>query len=287
MGILRQTQTDLELIIVDDCSLDNSWDVIRSLAAKDCRIRTIRHDQNLGASKSRNDGLHATSGQFIGFCDADDIWERDKLEVQLNLLRDNPGFDAVYCDAAIIDESGLPTRTRFSERFPPPKVSSGFLFRDLVACNFINMQSVLIRKECLRSTGYFDEEIKWVEDWWYWIRLSRHHRFLYSPQLLARYRMHSGSTSLVQKRGYHANRFKVLRRILGQYADLPSFVQADVVFKMGVALCKLGKLEMGRRLLWGAVRLSMMDLRAFSSLCRSLRHLIIISCQDSRPLSLK
>src|ERR1017187_4327252 len=80
-GILAQTHPDLELIIVEDCSSDNSWDVIRSLTAKDSRIKVIRHERNQGVSKSRNDGLCMATGQFIAFCDADDVWEYDKLRV--------------------------------------------------------------------------------------------------------------------------------------------------------------------------------------------------------------
>jgi len=274
-GIRRQTCQDLELIIVDDCSSDTSWERIQDMARQDTRIKTIHHTCNQGASKSRNDGLHMATGQFIAFCDADDIWECDKLRIQMNLLQNNPTFDVVYCDALFIDESGSLTGMRFSERFPPPKSFSGRLFNDLVTRNFINIQSVLMRKECVQRAGYFDEGIKWVEDWWYWIRLSRDHSFLYTEEPLARYRVHSRSTNLVQKRGYCVNRFKVFRRILRSYSDLPNSAKSKVVFNMGAELCDLGKLRAGRRLLWNAVGLSMTDLQAFSSFCQALRRLML------------
>ena len=274
-GVLAQTHPDLELIIVDDGSSDGSWDVIRSLTTKDRRISGIRHVRNLGASKSRNDGLRAASGEFIGFCDADDIWEPRKLTRQVNLLEEHPDYDVTFCDTVIIDENGSPTGRRFSELFPVPKTVSGRLFRELVVRNFINLQSVLMRTECLQSVGCFDEGIKWVEDWWYWIRLSRHHRFLYSADPLARYRVHGGSTNLVRKRSSCVNRFKVYRRILQQYTDLPSSAKREVVYNMGAELCDLGKRRAGRRLLWDSLKLSMIDLRAFSTFCRALRRILL------------
>ncbi len=274
-GILSQNHPDLELIIVDDCSSDNSWELIENLAATDRRIIPIQHERNRGASKSRNDGLRRARGEFVGFCDADDVWERDKLKVQLKLLRDNPGFDLVYCDTLIIDEHGQPTGTRFSELFAPPKHPSGCLFKELVTRNFINMQSILMRRECLQSAGYFDENIKWVEDWWYWIKVSRDHRFLYSQESLAKYRVHSQSTGFTQKRGYQINRFKVFRRVLRRYVDLPSFASAKIYYKMGVNLLLLNKRQFGRRMLWQSVKTSISDIRAFSTFCRAMRHIIL------------
>lgn len=274
-GIQRQIHQNLELIIIDDCSSDNSWDVIQGLAKKDERIKTIRHELNQGASKSRNDGLRRAKGDFIGFCDADDIWESRKLSRQINLLEENPDYDVVYCDTIIIDENGSPTGQRFSELFPVPKATSGWLFRELIVRNFINLQSVLMRKECVHSVGYFDEDIKWVEDWWYWVRLSRHHRFLYSREPLAKYRVHGRSTNLVQKRGCCANRFKVYHRILQQYTDLPPSAKSEVVYNMGAELCDLGKRRTGRRLLWDTVRLSMVDVRAFRTFCRAIRRIML------------
>jgi glycosyltransferase involved in cell wall biosynthesis len=273
-GILAQTHNDLELIIVDDCSSDNSWETIKGVAQKDSRVKIIRHDFNQGASKSRNDGLRAANGQFIGFCDADDVWETWKLIRQMKLLEENPDYDVVYGDAIIIDVSGSPTGQRFSELFPVPKATSGWLFRELVVRNFINMQGVLMRKECVQSAGYFDEEIKWVEDWWYWVRLSRHHRFLYSKEPLAKYRVHGRSTNRVQKRSCCVNRFKVYHRILQQYTDLPVSAKREVIYNMGAELCDLGKRRAGRRLLWDTIKLSMIDLRAFSTFCRALRRIV-------------
>jgi len=197
-SILKQSFADLELVVVDDCSRDASWDVIKELSSCDSRVVPIKHKFNQGASSARNSGLRLAKGEFIGFCDADDIWEEDKLRCQKKALESNPRYGVTYCDASIVDENGKSTGNNFSSQFPPPNNASGNLFGYLITRNFVNMPSVLMRSQCVNDSGYFDQHIKWVEDWWYWIKLSRSHRFLYEPEPLVRYRIHSQSTGVVQ-----------------------------------------------------------------------------------------
>jgi len=274
-GVLNQSEQDIELIIVDDCSTDNSWYLIEGLANKDARVRPIKHPKNLGASKSRNDGLRAASGKFIGFCDADDVWESDKLRVQIELLETSSGYGATYCDSIIIDGAGAQTGARYSELFPPPKKASGMLFNELLGRNFINMQSVLMRRECLQDVGYFDEKIKWVEDWWYWIRVSRNHSFVYLPQVLGKYRVHSNSTNVMQRYGYSVNRFKVFHRILDEFDDLTEIVKAKIICHIGVELHSIGKHRFGHRFLWSCAQVAFKSRGASVQLGKSLFHLMV------------
>ena len=274
-SVLRQTYSDLELVIVDDCSTDDSWAVINSLASGDGRIQAIRQEQNQGLSKARNAALRRARGEFIAFCDSDDVWECDKIRIQMDLLDRNPNHDVAYCDTIIINENGLPTGKRFSQLYPPPKQPSGWLFPDLIKGNFINIQSVLLRANRAQPVERFDEQIEWIQDWWYWVRLSRKHRFLYSQEPLARYRIHSGSTNVVHHRSYCVNRFRVFRRMLREYTDLPPTAKADIVYQMGVNLCEIGKYRVGRRLLWDAVGRGSTGMRAFGTSLRALRRMVL------------
>ncbi len=255
-AIQQQTHLDIELLVVDDASSDHSLEIVHSLARDDSRIRSIKHSQNQGASKSRNDGLRAASGSFIAFCDADDVWERDKLAFQLNLLQSNPEFDVAYSDSALVDENGLSTGGRFSDLFPPPQSVSGYLFRELILRNFINIQSVLMRRQCFERVGTFDEHIKWVEDWWYWVRLSQHHRFLYSQEPLARYRLHSGAPISFKGVAIALIDLRSLGEYFGLVPDLSSLLRAAILYRMGIDLCKIGRARAGRRLFWKAMRLA-------------------------------
>jgi glycosyltransferase involved in cell wall biosynthesis len=286
-AILDQTAGDLELIVVDDWSQDNSWEAIQGIAKTDSRVRAIRHECNQGASSSRNDGLRAASAMFIAFCDADDIWEPGKLEFQTALLRNNPEFDVTYSDSVIIGESGVPTGRRFSDLFPLPKHPSGWLFQKLATRNFINMQTVLMRRECIQHAGYFDLGIKWVEDWWFWLCLSADHRFLYSPEPLARYRVHSASTNLVQQRSYAINRFRVFRRMLQRYAQMSASLKADVFRNMGGELLDIGKRRAGRRLLWQGIRWSWADPLGFPIGLRAFLRLLWSGLPSMRARELR
>jgi len=238
-SILLQSFVDFELIIVDDGSTDDSALIIKRLAATDPRIVLVMHDRNYGASCSRNDGLRIAKGEFVGFCDADDLWVPSKLEHQVASLLNNESFDIAYCDSDIIDASGRPVGQLFSQRFPLPRVPSGYLFRELCGTNFINMQTVLIRRHALAENVYFDTNIRWVEDWWQWIRLSRKHLFLFDPTPLAQYRVHEQSSNVTQRRGIQLNRWKVSKRNLRTHPDMQGRIKALIWYQMGLGLSLL------------------------------------------------
>ena len=103
------------------------------------------------------------------------------------------------------------------------------------------MTTVLARREALGTRLLFDESIKWVEDWWQWIRLSRHHRFVYEPAALASYRVHPASTGLTQKPGICRNRWKVCKRNLRFHVESVGPLQALMLYQMGLELCLMGK----------------------------------------------
>ncbi|RYD80203.1 MAG: glycosyltransferase [Verrucomicrobiaceae bacterium] len=246
-AVLNQTEEAIELIVVDDHSSDDSNERLKALACEDPRMIVVRHERNRGASSSRNDGLRLARGEFVAFCDADDVWEPEKVAAQLALLTDHPEYDLTYSDAVIIDEHGRADGQRFSDIFTPPRQPSGKLFNDLYLRNFINMQTVMVRRACMAGRLLFDERIRWVEDWWLWIQLSRQSAFLYSPQPLAKYRTHSCSTVITHLRGYHLNRFKVLKRILRVCPELSPSQRTQIWHQMGCALRHAGKPRLAQR----------------------------------------
>lgn len=89
LSILEQTYPELELILVNDCSTDNSAELIKGFALRDARVKPLYHQSNQGLSRSRNDALAAARGEFIAFCDSDDIWECSKLAIQVRLLQEH------------------------------------------------------------------------------------------------------------------------------------------------------------------------------------------------------
>ncbi len=261
-AILAQSVADLELIIVDDCSRDDCRTVIEKYAGADRRVRAIYHDRNLGASRSRNDGIRAARGEYLAFCDADDVWMPMKLARQLEVLRKNPMHDVAYCDAEIVNERGMATGKRFSNQLPVPGDGSGRLFHKFCTRNFVNTQTVVLRRNCVLDGRYFDERIKWVEDWWFWVRVSHRHSFVYTDEVLAKYRVHSRSTAVVQRRGYKVNRVKVFHRILRNYPEIPAELKSQIYYDMGATLIGLGKRKCARRSFTRSIEFQRSNLRS-------------------------
>jgi len=268
-AVLAQTASDLELIVVDDCSRDHSRTVIARYVGSDPRVQVIRHRSNLGASRSRNDGMKLARGEFVAFCDADDVWLPTKLERQIEALRNHPECDVAYCDAKIIDETGIETGELFSNRFPVPGNGSGKLFTELCTRNFINMQTAILRRDCISETGCFDENIQFVEDWCFWLDVSRGRVFHYSNEVLASYREHRKSTALVQRRGYKRNRLKAFHRTLRLYPWIPPQLKSDIYYHMGGAFAGLGRLSFARRCYIRSLALQRWNHRALGRLLLS------------------
>ena len=104
-SVLDQTYGNIEIIIADDASSDNTLDKCRSLAGSDNRIRIISNQANMGALGTRLKAAKTAIGEWIAFIDADDLWHREKLEKQIR-LRDDTGSDIVYTASAFIDGNG-------------------------------------------------------------------------------------------------------------------------------------------------------------------------------------
>jgi glycosyltransferase involved in cell wall biosynthesis len=178
-AVLNQTESNLELIVVDDGSSDGSPAIIERLRALDERVKPIYFEKNRGASEARNSALSVARSEYVAFCDADDIWLPEKLAKQIEALRENSEAAVAYSDALIVNSGGEKTGASFSDRFPVPGNGSGNVFPTLCTRNFINMQSALVRRDCIRLENYFDPKIRWVEDWLFWVKLARAYPLIY------------------------------------------------------------------------------------------------------------
>lgn len=105
-SVLAQTYTDWELLIVDDCSKDNTAEIVKSF--QDPRIHYQRNAHNMGAAETRNQALKTAKGRCIAFLDSDDLWEPEKLEKQIAFMEKN-GYAFTFSDYRIIQENGTQT----------------------------------------------------------------------------------------------------------------------------------------------------------------------------------
>jgi glycosyltransferase involved in cell wall biosynthesis len=124
-SVLAQSYDNWEMIIVDDCSSDNSIEIIESYIAKDSRIKLVQLEQNSGAAVARNRAIELAQGRFIAFLDSDDLWQSDKLEKQISFMLKN-GYIFSYSHYDLIDEDNKRYGTTFKA---PPKVSYNDLLK--------------------------------------------------------------------------------------------------------------------------------------------------------------
>lgn len=154
-SVLRQSYKNLELIIVDDCSTDNTEDVVKSI--KDERVHYIKHTVNKGACAARNTGVSQSVGAYIAFQDSDDIWYSDKLYRQLDYLRKN-GSDFVFC--------GMTRKSNGSDFYIPsePYYEEKDAFEQLLYGNSISTQTMLMKRYVAEKV-HFDVSLKRFQDW--------------------------------------------------------------------------------------------------------------------------
>lgn len=182
-SVLCQTLKDFELIIVDDGSSDKTREIIN--AYSDQRIKYL-YKENGGAASAMNFGIAKSTGSYIARLDSDDIFLPEKLEIQVNLLNLNPEYGLVYTQAYNIDEKGNMLGLYLNNHtcpLEPLKVLRHFLFPP--------SQSIMFRKSCMDTIGYFDEDMPIAEDWDFCIRMAQQYKFAYCDEPLVKIRRHS------------------------------------------------------------------------------------------------
>ena len=159
--------SDIEVIVVDDCSSDDTPDVCAGISD----IRYVRLDVNGGLANARNVGIAESSCAFVAFLDDDDLRLPGSLDKQLHAISADDRIAFCYGQALIGDaRRQLPTGEIYPLRCP-----HGDIFWDLLEDNFIPMPSVLARKSSLVNEGGFNTALKLIEDWDMWLRLSEQH----------------------------------------------------------------------------------------------------------------
>jgi len=206
-SVLAQTDTDFELLIVDDGSTDES--AAYAGAYLDPRIQVVVQPHR-GTGAARNAGLRAARGRYIAFLDADDVWVPEKLAMQSELLDRRADIGLVYACFGVIDAD---RRMLSSGRSFFGAKPSGAIFRHLLTGNVIGTPSTICFRRDMVADGQlaFDETGAYSEDWHFYLRTALGTRIHYLPRTLAYHRQHSrnmgGHVPTVMKEILHTGRF--------------------------------------------------------------------------------
>ena len=165
-SVLAQTYRNIELIIVDDASVDKTAEIINKLAGQDSRIRILTNNVNFGRLRSRIKAINTAKGEWIAFLDGDDLWIPEKLDKQIS-LRDKAKCDLIYTASSFMDENG-----NMYDWIMHVPVEVGY--KKLLKQNIISNSSVLVRKsDFLKYSPAEESEKDMHEDFACWLLMLR------------------------------------------------------------------------------------------------------------------
>ncbi len=223
-SVLQQTFHEFEIIITDDGSSDNTARIIEEFT--DPRIRFFAFEKNRGACVVANIALKQVQGEYVSILSSDDLFLPQKLDTQVRLLDQHPEYGAVFSNAQLIDENGEPfedTSHPYTTLFHQPNRSRfewlrHFFYTENCLCH----PTILIRAECYREIGGFNEGYAQLPDFEFWVRLCQHYEIHILPEKLIQFRM------LSQDRNASGARPEVISRASWEHRHvLECFLEID------------------------------------------------------------
>jgi glycosyltransferase involved in cell wall biosynthesis len=260
-SVLDQTFTDFELIVVDDGSTDNTREVVDSF--QDSRIRYICLE-NRGAAAARNNGIQASSGEYVAFLDSDDVLLKKALESGVQVLDRHPEVAFSCGQIYRMDEKGRVFGVRKLRcRHASIRQGTEEIVQFLVYGNHINTMTVMARRSCLFEVGLFDTTFRYgSEDFDLFVRLAKKYAVAYIAKPIAKAREHSGRIS--NERGTNEeekSKIRVLEGIINdtELGSLLSHLKSKAYFYLHLRLARhayrKGEMKTAREQLFRALKI--------------------------------
>lgn len=194
-SVLKQEDIEIEVIVVDDCSTDNTEQVVKKI--NDSRIKFYKLDSNFGACIARNTGIKLSTGEYIAFQDSDDVWHPNKLKIQLSeMIKNNAKVS--FCNFIKINEK-LKKQNEF-----PTDVKDGYIeFETFLEKSIVSTQCIVAKRECFDDIC-FDPIMPRLQDWDLVLALSKKYRILHINQALVDMYVQEDSISSNNLKGIEA-----------------------------------------------------------------------------------
>jgi glycosyltransferase involved in cell wall biosynthesis len=237
-SVCNQNYSNLEIIIVNDGSSDNSQNIIEAFIVDKVGFHFIQINQtNQGPSRTRNNGANIATGKYLLFLDADDLLDTTYINKCVEILESNSDINIVYSD---IELFGSQTGKWELQNFSMPQ----FLVNNCIPI------SALIKKEVFDKVGQFDENLSFTEDWELWIRIVKQFGGVYKiPELLFFYRKREDKSSLTDNKDTNLNDEKSRLYIYNKHYDLYKKYNLDLL-NMLIRLEKLEKINKKYYAIW-------------------------------------
>ena len=191
-SVLDQTVDDVEIIVVDDGSSDETVDIVASIKGP---VQLVQQS-NAGVCRARNRGIEMAQGAYICVLDHDDFWVPQKLQLQLDALEAHSQADIVFSSFLLWhpDENGRHPepetvfQANLNDEIDPEY--SGWIYHQFLLDCWMLTSTALFRREVFDASGVFDENLPYSEDWDLWLRMSRQHQFVKLRYPTTLYRQH-------------------------------------------------------------------------------------------------
>lgn len=226
-SILGQDYSNLELIIIDDASKDNSRQIIEEYASKDKRIIALYHTTNKGIAKTANDGLAIARGDYICFQGSDDIWYKDKLSTELEIAAGKKDV-IVWSEGDVIDAYDEKLGFKFVDDLHKAKdrKKNGHILSELLKGFFIFGQSIFIPADLMRGVRY-DENFRYLNDYIFYLEVFSRGESLFIPKPTAAYRIHGKNSILNNKVQWARDTVKLVPYLFEHYySEMDSYAKA-------------------------------------------------------------
>ena len=210
-SILNQTFRDFEFIVIDDGSTDNSWEIIQEYAKKDSRIRSFKNEKNYHIVYTRNRGISLSRTDLVAFLDSDDVAMPERLEIQLEFMKNNSDCGVCGSNFEIINEkSELIGHKEFPEN--DNEIKKSFFF-----FNPFGQNTVIIRKECFNKVGLYNDEYRNAEDLDMWIRIGSKYALHNIQKELVKYRVHRDNSIFKNQKRMIKSTLKLRKKAVLEY----------------------------------------------------------------------
>jgi|GEM_PF-1257882 len=242
-SVLNQTYRNIELIVVDDGSTDNTKEVLEQI--EDDRFKYIKLEKNSGMCAARNVGTNLANGKFIAIHDSDDIWHKDKLEKQYILMKETES-DLSFCKMRRI---GIDKK----ERIVPNEniIIDGDIYPKLLKGNFIASITIMMKIELAKKIK-FDPNVRRFTDWDFVLRVVKaNYKISYLPEILATSYLQNDSTATI------SNSHKSIEFIYNRYKDDIEFYpdsNAIFLYNLGVT-CSDNNRKLANKYLMDSLRI--------------------------------
>ncbi|WP_153799451.1 glycosyltransferase [Foetidibacter luteolus] len=247
-SIKAQTYDNIQLIIADDGSSDDSKKIIQSwIDYNGGDVFFISHIKNRGLTRNINSAIPHIRGKYYQVFGCDDIMLPDKIKLQVAFLEQDESVGIVYSDMQLINSDGVMLENSYYQKHTYKQPLSGWIYGDMLNRIIISAPSVLIRMEVLNQLKKYNESLDY-EDYDFFLRASKKYKFFYDPSITVKYRITGNSLSTVE----HSDKyFKNLFIIFYQNFDKTVEFRDQFSKRLLFALKNLHSIKYNKVFIWG------------------------------------